>query len=325
MKILTDSHGRRIDYLRISVTDRCNLRCVYCIPEGIRLVPRRQILRYEEIMEIAKIAISCGIKRVKITGGDPLVRRDVIKLIESLANLEGLEDLSLTTNGILLEKYARDLKRAGLARINISCDTLNDVRFREITGGGELKKVLAGINEVRAAGFHPIKLNVVLLKGINEDEVLDFALLAKDYPFVIRFIEFMPISSKRIFKGEGFLPLSFVKGKLESLGRLAPTHSVPGAGPASYFKIKGFSGRFGFIGAISSHSCSNCNRLRLTADGKLRPCLFSSFEIDLKEPLRKGAPLSVMKGLFFEAVGAKQKERNLQGEGFGRAMSQIGG
>ncbi|MBU1486943.1 radical SAM protein, partial [bacterium] len=215
MKNLIDPYGRKIDYLRVSITDRCNLRCAYCVPgKGVELVPRHQVLRYEEIIEIAKIAISCGIKRIRITGGDPLVKRDVVKLIGSLANIEGLEDLSLTTNGILLSKYARDLYSAGLKRINIGCDTLDEVKFSKLTQGGDLKKVISGIDAAKQAGFSPIKLNVVLLKGINEDEVLDFALLAKDFPLIVRFIELMPISPKKIFKEERFLSLIFAKNKL---------------------------------------------------------------------------------------------------------------
>jgi len=326
MKNLIDPYGRKIDYLRVSITDRCNLRCAYCVPgKGVELVPRHQVLRHEEIIEIAKIAISCGIKRIRITGGDPLVKRDVVKLIGSLANIEGLEDLSLTTNGILLSKYARDLYSAGLKRINIGCDTLDEVKFSKLTQGGDLKKVISGIDAAKQAGFSPIKLNVVLLKGINEDEVLDFALLAKDFPLIVRFIELMPISPKKIFKEERFLSLIFAKNKLERLGTLRPTNSITGAGPANYFEIKGFLGKFGLIPTMTDHFCSTCNRLRLTADGKLRPCLFSSFEIDLKEPLRSGASFSKIKALFYKAAEAKEKERNLRREDFGRVMSQIGG
>ena len=325
---MKDHYGRKIDYLRISVTDRCNLRCIYCMtPEGVKPITHKEILSYEEIVRIAAIAVSLGVKKIRITGGEPLARKNITHLIFSLCALKGIEDISLTTNGILLEKYADDLARAGLNRINISLDSLKQERYRDITRGGVIEDVLKGIEKAGQAGLIPIKINMVPIKGYNIDEIEEFAKITLTKPYQIRFIEFMPIGFIELWSPDKYVPINEMKSIVEKIGPLLPV-KMKKSGPAEYFKFEGAPGVIGFINAISHRFCEECNRLRLTADGKLRPCLFSETEIDLKTPIRSGAPDSEIERLLRLSIEVKPEGHNLNcTKEFNalRTMSKIGG
>ena len=323
MEKLIDRYNRKIEYLRVSITDRCNLRCIYCMPpEGIKPLRHEDILKFEEIEEIVRYSIDWGIDKVRITGGEPLVRKGVVYLVETLSNLKGVEDLSMTTNGILLKNYARDLKSAGLQRINVSLDSLNADKFQRITKVGKLSLVLDGIEEALKRGLEPVKINVVVMKGINDDEVLDFAKMSLDRPLHIRFIEFMPLGYKGFAKEDRLIPVSQIKERLKELGELIPAQ-VRGVGPAKSFRFEESSGTIGFITPMSEHFCATCNRLRLTADGKLYPCLFSDYGVDIKTPLRTGAGYREIKELFKEALKNKPEKHSIKGNN--QVMSKIGG
>jgi GTP 3',8-cyclase len=285
---MIDEHNRHINYLRVSVTDRCNLRCRYCMPkEGLSLTGHEDILRYEEILRIIRVAVKMGVAKVRITGGEPLVRRGVVDFIAQLKGVEGLQDISLTTNGILLGNCAAGLFAAGVKRINISLDSLNAEKYGRITCGGDLAAVLRGIDAVRRIGFSPVKINVVVIKGINDDEVLDFAGLTLDKPYQVRFIELMPFGFN---SSDRYLSNEVVMERIGAAYRLdAVTAAGRGTeGPARMYRIAGGVGEIGFISPLSHSFCSSCNRLRLTADGHLRACLLMDEEIDLKSPLREG-------------------------------------
>ena len=285
MNELFDSFGRRINYLRISVTDRCNLRCIYCMPpEGVSLIPRSELLSYEEISAIAQTAVELSINKIRLTGGEPLVRLELPKLIGMLSQIEGIDEISLTTNGTLLKRYAVELKRAGLSRVNVSLDTFKADRFRYITRCGELKDVLEGIEAARDAGLQPIKINTVVMRGVNDDEVLDFANITYEEGWHVRFIELMPFA-----RVTDFIPSSEIRQRVMSLGSLEPCLPIIGNGPARYYRLPEARGTIGFISPISEPFCSYCNRLRLTSDGQLCPCLLSDDGIDLKGPLRSNA------------------------------------
>ncbi len=323
---LSDSFQRPIDYLRISVTDRCNLRCIYCMPsEGVDLMSHWDILSYEEIYAVAKAAADSGINKVRITGGEPLVRTGLPKLIRMLAQIDTIDDISLTTNGILLARYAAELKSAGLRRVNISLDTLKPDKFKHITRGSSLGDVLKGIEVASSVGLHPIKINVVAMSGINDDELLAFAAKTITEGWHVRFIEYMPF-------GEGaaassFISVSDMRQRLEVLGELEPCVLKMGNGPAKYFRLPQAKGTIGFITPVSEHFCFRCNRLRLTADGKLRLCLLGEDEIDLKQPLRSGTSSTELKKLIKEAVASKPLRHHLA-EGDvpqNRPFSQVGG
>jgi cyclic pyranopterin phosphate synthase len=322
---LVDSHGRKHDDLRVSVTDRCNLRCVYCMPaDGVPLMAHADILSYEEVAAVARAASELGIAKFRLTGGEPLVRAGVTTLVAMLAAIEGIDDISLTTNGVLLARYARELERAGLRRVNVSLDSLRHDRFREITRVGRLDDVLEGIEAARQAGLSPVKTNTVVIRGTNDDEVADFARLTIEGDWHVRFIEYMPFS--RDGSGDSLLvPVSEIRQRIEALGELEP--SPPnGVGPARYFRLSGARGTIGFISPVSQHFCEECNRLRLTADGKLLPCLFSDEGIDLRKPLREGATADDLKHLIQRAVSRKPKGHRLDaGITCGRLMAQIGG
>lgn len=323
MKELINRYNRKITYLRVSVTDRCNLRCIYCMPPGgIKPLRHEDILRFEEIEEIVRYSIDWGIDKVRITGGEPLVRKGVVYLVEILANLKGVEDLSMTTNGILLKGYAKDLKNAGLQRINISLDSLDANKFHRITKVGKLSLILNGIEEALKRDLDPVKINVVVMKGINDDEVLDFAKMSLSRPLHIRFIEYMPFGYKGFAKENRFFPTSQIKERLEELGELIPAE-VRGAGPAKSFRFKKSSGTIGFITPMSEHFCATCNRLRLTADGRLYPCLFSDYGVDIKTPLRTGAGYREIRKLFEEALKNKPEKHSIKGNN--QVMSKIGG
>ena len=328
---LIDPFKRTINYLRISITDRCNLRCIYCMPpEGVVSLAHDAILSYEEIARIVAVAAGEGIQKVRITGGEPLVRKGVVDLIGLLSKVKGIEDLSITTNGILLSEYAQPLFDAGLMRINVSMDSLRPQLFKEITRGGDLSLVLKGIEKAEAVGLNPIKLNVVAMKGFNDSEVIDFARLTLSHDYHIRFIEFMPVGHDNGWNRDSYLSGEHIKQiidrhyKLQSIVRAGQGTQ----GPADLFRIDGARGVIGFINAISNHFCSSCNRLRLTADGKLRPCLFSDSEFDVRYTMRQGGSNDDLKALLHAALSAKPKKHALFEPSFRkcvRDMVSIGG
>ena len=380
---LVDSYGRTIDYLRISVTDRCNFRCVYCMPEeGAPVAPKADILTFEEIERLARIAVSLGMSKIRLTGGEPLVRRDIDRLVARIGTLSDLRDFSMTTNGFLLTRYAADFAAHGLTRINISLDTLRPDRFAEIARRGSLDEVLCGIEAALAAGLEPLKLNCVVMRGWNDDEVVEFAKLAVERPFDVRFIELMPInwsrgddsasemqsfyalsapaeyrrdnriqlyanselaSFRQTVQGadnqtqtgqldaaqmrRAFVGTAEIRDRIESeLGPLEPAEVVTN-GPARSYRTRGARGTIGFISQITNDMCQNCNRLRLTADGMLRPCLMADGEIDLRTAMRSGASDAALEDLFRLTVLHKPREHRLE-DGMapiGRNMSQLGG
>ncbi len=324
--MLIDRYGRKIDYLRISVTDRCNLRCVYCMPES-GIIPKdpQEILSFEEIERVAGIAVSLGINKIRITGGEPLARRDLVNLIGNLSRIELISDLSITTNGIFLEDYARDLTEAGLERVNISLDTLNEEKYEFITRSGRLPEALRGIDAALQVGLSPVKVNVVVMKGINDDEIVDFVRLSYDKPISVRFIEFMPFGRNLFWGEEKFIPMSEVQARCQSFAELLPANGLPGNGPARYYRIRGGQGTIGFISPLSSSFCFRCTRLRLTSDGKLRPCLYSEGQIDLRKFLRENVSSEEISDLIRLAISDKPKEHSCRTVKVDRAMSQIGG
>jgi len=295
----------QVNYLRLSITDRCNLRCFYCAPAGEwEKLPAPEILRYEEMLHLARVAAAQGIRKIRVTGGEPLVRKGVVEFIRNLHQVQGLQEVCLTTNGVLLHELAPVLHAAGLRRLNLSLDTLKRERYQKLTGHDNFLEVLSGLEQAASLGFHPLKINCVVLKDLNDDELLDFALLAKERPFQVRFIEFMPTVSRRKW-ARHFLPMAEVRRRLAGLGEGKPVNRQTCAGPARIFRFPGFKGELGFISAISEHHCPECNRLRLTAAGRLRPCLFGAAELDLKGPLRQGADDAFLGRLFQEAVNLK--------------------
>lgn len=333
---MKDGLGRTIDYLRISLTDRCNFRCIYCMPEdGVKLMSHEEILRVEEIAHVVRIAADLGIRSVRLTGGEPLVRLGVVDLVRDIANTPGIENVSMTTNGVLLPKMADDLKRAGLSRVNISLDTLDPEQFKYITRRGELQQTLDGIDAALEAGFDPVKINAVTVRSLNQD-YLAFARLSVDRPLHVRFIEYMPVGESSGSHGCGWGPEDVVPNEevLEAINAAARAKGLPelvpagddrplGWGPASYWEFPGAQGTVGFISAMSNHFCSRCNRVRLTADGKLRPCLFSDMEFDIREPLRANDEDGV-RAVFAKTLRVKPDEHHNK-VGTERGMSQIGG
>lgn len=319
-----DNFHRKIDYLRISVTDRCNLRCVYCMPpEGINLLGHDEVLSYEEIIKIVRAAVKAGLTRIRITGGEPLVRKDIPQLISEISATYGVRDLSLTTNGVYLAKLAEPLYVSGLRRLNISLDTLNPERYLEITRGGDLSQVLEGIDKALEVGFNPVKINTVAIKGVVEEELERFKELVYAKPVHVRFIEKMDLGGS---DSQDFYSCKEIMEKVSKATEIEETEGPIGAGPARYIKLKGTRGTIGFIGLYSEHFCDSCNRLRLTADGKLRTCLFAGEEFDLKTFIRDGASEEEIVGFIEKAL--KEKPENfkeaLKSKGK-RAMRQIGG
>jgi len=324
---ISDSFDRPINYLRISVTDRCNLRCIYCMPlEGIETLDHVDILRYEEILNVARAAAEMGINKVRLTGGEPLVRAHLVELVKMLSAVPGLDDLSLTTNGVLLSRYAGELKSAGLHRVNVSLDSLKADKFEQITRIGSLSDVMAGIEAAREADLNPVKINMVTMRGINDDEIIDFARKTIDEEWHVRYIEFMPIGENEHNGEDRFISIPEITERIETLGKLQP-HKLDGNGPAKYHRLPGAKGTIGFISPVSEHFCFQCNRLRLTADGKLRPCLLSDDEIDLRSPLRQGASINDIKALIRQAIASKPECHHLKtgATARNRSMCQIGG
>ncbi len=330
MTKLVDSYKRKIDYMRISVTDRCNLRCIYCMPsEGIDLTEPGKILRYEELLRIARIGAKNGISRLRITGGEPLVRKGIVGFIHDLSNIEGIQDLSLTTNGVLLGEYAEELKRAGLNRINVSLDSLNRERVKKLTRGDCLDTVLQGLEAAERAGLTPVKVNMVVIKGFNDDEIMDFAEISKTKPYHIRFIEYMPFDTEEGWQKEKCISAKDIQERIVAREKLIPVESRRNAsGPARRFRFEGALGEVGFISPVTEHFCGSCNRLRLTADGKLRTCLFSDTEIDIRDALRDGSNDKVIEDILFHAVKVKPMKHHINEELFkkcSKTMSLIGG
>ncbi|MFH1007070.1 MAG: GTP 3',8-cyclase MoaA [Candidatus Latescibacterota bacterium] len=338
---MTDSFGRTISYLRISVTDRCNLRCRYCMPsDGISLLGHDEVLKYEEIVRLVRIAADLGFDKFRLTGGEPLVRRGVVGLVETLCRqslkersmslcpsktTNGKIRLAMTTNGVLLTEHAGALRKAGLDRINVSLDTLDRATFRRITGFDGLERVMSGILEAKSVGFEPPKINVVAMRGINDNEFGDFIQLAKD-GFEVRFIELMPFRMESGNGSDRYISGSEIREKIARRYQLRRMEEGPATGPARMYQVEDWPGRVGFIEPISSRYCTACNRLRLTADGFLKSCLLSDDEVDLKTPLRTGATDEEIAELFAQAVrekpgGHRLRERKIPM----RTMAQVGG
>jgi len=324
-----DSFARPINYLRISVTDRCNLRCVYCMPpEGIKQRAHCEILTFEEIARVVKAAATIGIAKIRLTGGEPLARLGLPDLVRMIAAVPGIDDISMTTNGTLLARYADELAAAGLHRVNVSLDTLCPDQFRQITRRGTLADAWDGIEAAKRVGLTPIKLNVVVIRGMNEDKVNDFAQKTLEFPWHIRFIEVMPLGANAAWAGDGYVPMTEVRARIEAaFGPLEPVGGPAGNGPARYHRIPGAAGTIGFITPVSEHFCFSCNRLRLTADGKLRPCLLSDAEVDLRTSLRAGATRKELVDLLLSGIMKKPRGHCLAlGKvPAGRVMAEIGG
>jgi GTP 3',8-cyclase len=295
---MIDPFGRHITYLRVSVTDRCNLRCVYCMPsDGIQWKPHSEVLRYEEIATVVQMAAEQGVREVRLTGGEPLVRPNLATLIRMVAEIVGIEDISLTTNGLLLGSMAAELAEAGLKRVNISLDTLQPERFSRITRGGSFEKVMQGIAAAQAAGLEPIKINAVVVRGVNDDEMENMARLSIEHGWHVRFIELMPIQNQTSWGIDFPDPVAAFVSNNEMVERLLPMglKAIPrkiGNGPAQEYQLPGAKGRIGFISPLSDDGfCQRCNRMRLTADGNLRPCLMSDIEVPILEAVRNGEEL----------------------------------
>ncbi len=320
---LIDPCNRHLNYLRISITDRCNLKCIYCVPRD--LIPRLshdEILTYEEILRLVRIGIKLGITKIRVTGGEPLVRKGVYGFLSELSRIGGLSDLSLTTNGVSLKANLKKIKAAGIKRINISLDTLNRKKFQQITGLDLFNQVWQGIEMALEMGFHPIKLNIVALNGINDDELSDMARLSFDFPFHIRFIEYMPMGESQMGNGPLLLAPE-IKRRISVLGNLIPVRNSVNDGPAQRYRFEGATGEVGFIHALSHHFCDRCNRLRLTARGRLRPCLLSDHHEDVKGPLRRGWSDEQLAEIFFKAVRNKPADHNLAVQNPSRVCGQM--
>lgn len=335
----TDSLGRTINYLRISVTDRCNLRCIYCMPEeGVEWKGHDKILSFEEIEKLVRIAAEEGITRIRLTGGEPLVRPGIVDLVRMIKQTPGIESVALTTNAVLLPKLGPALKEVGLDRVNISLDTLDAEQFHQITRLGDLNGVLAGIDAALACGFDPVKINTVVVRALHQD-VFGLASMSTDRPLHVRFIEYMPVGDSSGSDGTGWTEKDTVPSE-ELLGMINEQAEAAGAGslialaedgrdrpegwgPARYYEFAGAKGTVGFISALSNHFCSSCNRLRLTADGKLRPCLFSDTEFNVKDALESGDDEQV-RAVIRQTLEQKPDEHHFR-IGTERLMSQIGG
>jgi GTP 3',8-cyclase len=323
---LRDQFGRSIEYLRISVTDRCNFRCVYCMPaDGLQWLPKAEILSYEEIAETVRQLAPLGLRRLRITGGEPTIRPDLHALVAQLRAVPDIQDIALSTNGVRLEALGPQLRAAGLDRVNISADSLRPDRIASISRRN------LGFDPVRAAaaaqanGLDPVKINVVVMRGVNDDEVEDFARLTVDHPWHVRFIELMPVGEMRELTWEHVVPSDELLNRIRALGTLAPSAGpARGNGPAAYYALAGARGSIGVITPMTHTYCGSCNRVRLTADGRLRTCLFGDHEVDLRTPLRAGEPLEPY---FRRALAEKPKEHELLQMKIGglKALSQVGG
>lgn len=328
-ELLADSFHRPITYLRISVTDKCNLRCVYCMPEaGLPWLQRAELLTYEEIVEIVRAAASVGVRSIRLTGGEPLVRRDLHRLVESIAAIDGIDDIALSTNAVLLSAQLPELLRAGLKRVNISLDTLREDRFLELARRPGLDAVLQGIDDAIAAGLHPVKLNCVVMRGRNDDELEAFAQLTKERAIFVRFIEVMPVHENLDLQRDAYISSDEILERVARIGDIRAVDGPPGNGPARYFAYDGAAGAVGVISPLSHDYCDRCNRVRLSADGRLRLCLFGDQHIDLRTPLRAGASTDDLAAILQSSMAIKPERHHLRlGEASSRmkAFSEIGG
>lgn len=324
---LVDSFGRKHSYLRISVTDRCNLRCFYCMPhEGIKWLKKERLLNFDEIERVARIFVGLGVEKIRLTGGEPLVRQDLPRLIEKLSGIEDLRCLSMTTNALLLKNHAREIKEAGITHLNISLDSLRPDRFNRITGRDSFEPVMAGIEEALSVGFPSIKLNVVVISGVNDDEILDFMEFVQDKPVNVRFIEFMPFKNnewniEKVFSYAEMLELIEKHYKLESL------ETEPSA-VAKDYRIKGARGTVSFVTSMSESFCHNCNRMRITSDGSIKSCLFYPAETNIRDAMRNGASDTDIEDIILHALGQKPEAHPPAAEiaaADNRAMIEIGG
>ena len=333
---MQDRYGHRISYLRISITDRCNERCTYCMPQELQeWLPREDILSYEETLRLIRIAAELGVSKVRVTGGEPLTRRDVVHFIAQIPKISGIKSLGLSTNGTLLARQispgktmATALREAGVHSVNISLDTLDRDVYSQITGRDFHAHVLDGIDAAIAVGFDQIKLNTVLMRGRNEDQLIPLIEFAASRNLILRFIEMMPVSTTEVLSENNFMSILEAKRVLESVyGSLIPETEFRTNGPATYYQIAGRKHRIGFIGAMTNlHFCENCNKLRLTCDGKLRPCLGSYLEFDIMKPLRAGASDEELKQFFLDVVERKPREHDFRNNYEpNRKMIAIGG
>jgi cyclic pyranopterin phosphate synthase len=325
---MRDQYGRDLTDLRISLTDRCNLRCVYCMPaDGIAFRPPDELLRDEELLLLVRIAAELGVRKIRLTGGEPTVRPGLVDLVAAIAAVPGVEDIALTTNGLLLDRLAAPLAAAGLRRVNVSLDTLDPAKFAAITRGGRVEQVTAGIAAAEAAGLGPIKLNAVVVRGFNDDDVVPLAALTLSRPWEVRFIEMMPFSTVGDFAEAGIVKSEETIGKIATaLGPLTPV-DVSGDDPARTYRLPQAAGRLGFISPVSNPFCAKCGRLRLTADGRLRLCLLRDEEVDLLSPLRAGASYDEIKAIFRAGAFRRPFGHALAEQLYpqARAMIQIGG
>ncbi len=322
---LKDQFGRSIEYLRISVTDRCNFRCQYCMPlEGLAWLPKRDILSYEEITEIVRQLAPLGLRRLRITGGEPTIRPALPSLVAQLKAIPGIEDIALSTNGVKLPEQAEELRRAGLDRVNMSADSLRPERIVAIARRNLEFDPVASLSAAEAAGLGPLKINVVVIRGTNDDEIADFARLTMAHAWHVRFIELMPVGDMRDLTWEHVVPSDEVLARAATAGPLEPAAGPAGNGPATYYRFANAPGTVGVITPMTHTYCGSCNRVRLTADGRLRTCLYGDHEVNLRDPLRAGQPLEP---LFRQALADKPKEHNLLQMQVGglRALSQVGG
>lgn len=326
--LLRDAYGRHLHYLRVSLTDACNLRCVYCMPEDIRFRPASALLQDEEILTLIRVAASLGVDKIRLTGGEPTMRRGVVELVRAIRAISGIRRIAMTTNGVKLVKLAQPLAEAGLDQVNISIDSLNPARFRTITRRGDLRDVWRGIAAAEAAGLAPIKLNCVVTRGFNDDEVVDLARLTLTHPWHVRFIELMPLGSVAHFQQDQVVPSGETQARIAAaLGPVLPVPGHNGHDPAQSYRLSGAIGQLGFISSITQPFCAGCNRLRLTADGKLRLCLLRDDEVDLLTPLRAGANFASLQHIMAEAAYRKPWGHRLEQDDIARSreMSQIGG
>lgn len=325
---LIDTFGRVHNNLRISVTDRCNLRCTYCMPEEVVFLDRRELLTLEEIADFVRLAVPLGINKVRLTGGEPLMRRGLADLVRLLAAIDGIRDIGLTTNGLLLAEHAQELYDAGLRRLNVSLDTLDPQRFREVARRDGLERVLEGIQAARRAGFHPIKINAVSIRGITEVEVVPLARYARANGLEMRFIEYMPIGADQWERSKVYFAHEIMEQIESQVGPLVPVEDYDPRAPAMGFRYTDGGGRVGIIASVSRPFCPSCNRLRLTADGKLRNCLFALEEVDIKRLLRGGAEPVVIQEVIRQNVRAKWEGHEINTARFIkplRTMHAIGG
>jgi cyclic pyranopterin phosphate synthase len=326
--VMYDSYGRRLHYLRVSLTDACNLRCLYCMPEDITFRPPATLLQDEEILTLVRVAASLGVDKVRLTGGEPTVRRGVVELVRQLRTIPGIQRLAMTTNGIRLAELARPLAEAGLDQVNISIDTLDPLKFRQLTRWGNLDDVWRGLEAAEAAGLKPVKINCVVARGFNEEDVVELARLTLSNPWDIRFIELMPLGHTPDFQLHHVVPSAETRARIEAaLGPLSPVPGHNGHDPARPFRLANAVGQIGFISSVTAPFCEGCTRLRLTADGKLRLCLLRDDEVDLITPLRAGADFATLRRLMAEAAYRKPWGHRLQAQEIAtsREMSQIGG